>query len=81
MKANISLLGSLALAGLALVGCQKPAEKTAATTGQAAWQLPSLVPQRPRRLWQVPANNLTKRLGSVKNWVKSHSVFCFFDGF
>ncbi|MFO1382708.1 MAG: hypothetical protein U1E92_03955 [Moraxella osloensis] len=49
---------------------------------QAAWQLRSSeVPQRPRRLWQVPANNLTKRLGSVKNWVKSHSVFCFFDGF
>ena len=48
---------------------------------QAAWQLRSLVPQRPRRLWQVPASNLTKRLGLVKNWVKSHSVFCFFDGF
>ena len=48
---------------------------------QAVRQLRSLVPQRPRRLWQVPANNLTKRLGSVKNWVKSHSVFCFFDGF
>ena len=48
---------------------------------QATWPLRSLAVQRPRRLWQVPANNLTKRLGSVKNWVKSHSVFCFFDGF
>ncbi len=35
MKANISLLGSLAVAGLALVGCQKPAEKTAATTANS----------------------------------------------
>ena len=35
MKANISLLGSLALAGLTLVGCQKPAEKTAATTANS----------------------------------------------
>ena len=36
MKANISLLGSLALAGLALVGCQKPAEKTAAGSTAAS---------------------------------------------
>ena len=36
MKANISLLGSLAVAGLALVGCQKPAEKTAVTASSTA---------------------------------------------
>lgn len=36
MKANISLLGSLAVAGLALVGCQKPAEKTAATAAASS---------------------------------------------
>ena len=36
MKANISLLGSLAVAGLALVGCQKPAEKTAAGSTAAS---------------------------------------------
>lgn len=35
MKTNISMLSGLAFVGLALVGCQKPAEKTAETTGSA----------------------------------------------
>lgn len=35
MKTNISMLSGLAFVGLALVGCQKPAEKTTETTGSA----------------------------------------------